>query len=177
MPESDLIKTGIRGFDAILLGGIPRTNVVLVQGVTGSGKTLMGLEFIYNGIVQYNEPGLVVVFETSPEKLVRDAAGFGWNLDELQLQKKLQIIFTSPQVLDQELRSPDSLLLEAAVEMGAQRVFVDGIGLLRTSVGETAGTGGLRELLMQLMESLNRENLTASLSLETGNASDSIATV
>jgi len=84
MPEGDLIKTGIRGLDSILLGGIPRSNVILVQGATGSGKTLMGLEFIYQGIVQYQEPGLVVVFETSPDKLVRDAAGFGWNLDELQ---------------------------------------------------------------------------------------------
>src|ERR1700719_4751708 len=135
MPESDLIKTGIRGFDAILLGGIPRTNVVLVQGVTGSGKTLMGLEFIYNGIVQYNEPGIIVVFETSPNKLVRDAAGFGWNLDELQDQKKLQIVFTTPQVFDQELRSADSLLLETANEMGAKRIFVDGIGLLKRDAG------------------------------------------
>jgi circadian clock protein KaiC len=177
MPENDLIKTGIRGFDSILLGGIPRTNVILVQGVTGSGKTLMGLEFIYNGIVQYNEPGLVVVFETSPDKLFRDAAGFGWNLDELQQQKKLQIIFTSPQVLDQELRSPDSLLLETAVEMGAQRIFIDGVGLLTTSLNANAGRGGFRELLQQLMESLNRENLTAILSLETGSAPDSVAVV
>jgi circadian clock protein KaiC len=83
MSESDLIKTGIKGLDSILLGGIARTNVILVQGVTGTGKTLMGLEFVYNGVVKYDEPGLVVVFETSPDKLVRDAAGFGWNLEEL----------------------------------------------------------------------------------------------
>jgi len=99
MSKDGLLKTGIKGLDDILLGGIPRTNVVLLQGVTGSGKTLMGLEFIYNGIVQYNEPGIIVVFETSPNKLVRDAAGFGWNLDELQDQKKLQIVFTTPQLM------------------------------------------------------------------------------
>src|ERR1700676_1999304 len=111
MPKGDLIKTGISGLDSILLGGIPRTNVILVQGVTGSGKTLMGLEFVYRGIVEYDEPALVVVFETSPDKLIRDATGFGWNLDELQKEKKLQIIFTSPHVFNQELHSPDSLLL------------------------------------------------------------------
>ena len=91
MPEDDLIKTGIAGLDSILLGGIPRSNVILLQGVTGSGKTLMGLELIYRGITQFNEPGLIVVFETSPDKLIRDAAGFGWNLDEMQEQKKLQV--------------------------------------------------------------------------------------
>jgi len=178
MPKADLIKTGISGLDSILLGGIPRTNVILVQGVTGSGKTLMGLEFIYRGMVEYNEPGLVVVFETSPDKLIRDAAEFGWNLDEMQQQKKLQIVFTSPQVLDQELRSPDSLLLEAATEMGAKRIFVDGIGLLvSASGGGDSERGGFRELLQQLMESLSRENLTAMLSLEVGSALASIATV
>src|SRR5258707_15772083 len=97
----DVIKTGIKGLDDILLGGIPRTNVVLLQGVTGSGKTLKGLEFIYNGIVKYNEPGIIVVFETSPKKLVQDAAGFGWNLEELHGQKKVQIMFTTAQVFDQ----------------------------------------------------------------------------
>jgi circadian clock protein KaiC len=178
MSEVDLIKTGIKGLDDILMGGIPRTNVILAQGVTGSGKTLMGLEFIYRGIVEYNEPGLVVVFETSPDKLVRDAAGFGWKLNELQQQKKLQIIFTSPQVLDQELRSPDSLLLETANKMSAQRIFVDGIGLLGPAPGGSdSARGGYRELLQQLMEALNRENLTAMLSLEVGRATTSIAAV
>jgi circadian clock protein KaiC len=176
MSEDDLIRTGILGLDSILLGGIPRTNVILVQGPTGSGKTLMGLEFIYHGIVQYHEPGMIVVFETSPSKLIRDAAEFGWNLDELQQQKKLQIIFTSPQVFDQELRSPDSLLIETASEMGAKRMFVDGVGLLGPEHGVSNSVpGGYREFLQQLMEALSRENLTTMLSLEVGSAPNSIA--
>src|ERR1700734_3473870 len=130
MATDDLIRTGIAGLDRILMGGIPRTNVILVEGTTGSGKTLLGTEFIYRGITEFNEPGIIVVFEVSPDKLIRDAATLGWDLAELQKQKKLQIVFTSPEVLDQELRSPDSLLLETAAEMGARRLFIDGIGLL-----------------------------------------------
>jgi circadian clock protein KaiC len=176
MSEDSVVKTGIKGLDSILLGGIPRSNVIVLQGVTGAGKTLMGMEFIYRGITEYNEPGLVVVFETSPDKLIRDAAGLGWNLNELQQQKKLQIIFTSPQVFDQEVRSPDSLLLETATEIGAQRIFVDGIGLLSHVLANSDPIGGkYRELLQQLMESLNRENLTAMLSLELGATADSVA--
>src|ERR1700694_5974414 len=132
MTESDLIQTGIYGLDEIFLGGILKGNLILVEGAAGVGKTLMGLEFIYRGITEHDEPGIIVVFETSPRKLIRDAAGFGWNLDELQQQNKLKIIFTSAKVLDQELRSPDSLLLETAVEIGAQRIFIDGISLLGT---------------------------------------------
>ena len=48
------------------MGGIPRTNVILVEGTTGSGKTLLGMEFIYRGITQFNEPGIIVVFEVEP---------------------------------------------------------------------------------------------------------------
>ena len=147
--------------------------MILVEGTTGSGKTTLGVEFIYRGITQFNEPGIIVVFEVSPDKLIRDASTFGWDLAELQAQKKLQIVFTSPQVLDQELRSADSLLLETAAEMHAQRIFIDGIGLLRQASSNgpaqaASGPGSYRELLQQLIEGLNRERLTAMLSHELG---------
>src|ERR671925_14079 len=132
MAEGDLIRTGITGLDDILRGGFPRGNVLLVEGAAGTGKTLMGLEFIYRGITEYNEPGIIVTFEVAPRKLMRDALAFGWDLEGLQQQNKVKVIFTSPQVLSQELRSPDSLLLETAAQMGAQRIFIDGISLLRT---------------------------------------------
>src|SRR6266550_1128707 len=170
MAESGLIQTGIYGLDEIFLGGILKGNLILVEGATGVGKTLMGLEFIYRGITEQDEPGIIVVFETSPRKLIRDAAGFGWNLDELQQRNKLKIIFTSAKVLDQELRSPDSLLLETAVEIGAQRIFIDGISLLRALSTDNGASGNgaasYRELLQQLIEGLQRENLTAMLSHE-----------
>jgi circadian clock protein KaiC len=56
MAENELIQTGIEGFDNVLLGGIPRGNIILVQGASGTGKTLLGAEFIYRGITKYNEP-------------------------------------------------------------------------------------------------------------------------
>jgi circadian clock protein KaiC len=182
MAENDLIGTGIAGLDQVFLGGIPRTNIILVQGSAGSGKTLMGMEFIYRGIVEHNENGMIVVFETSPDKLVRDAALFGWDFAELERQNKLKIVFTSPQVLESELRSPDSLLLEIASEIGARRIFIDGIGLLRpipiNGNGLPAtGPGSYRELLQQLLEGMHRESLTTMFSHEIGALADSIATL
>src|SRR3984957_8422793 len=170
MTASDLIQTGIYGLDQIFLGGILKGNVIVVEGAAGVGKTLLGMEFIYRGITEFDEPGVIVVFETSPKKLIRDAAGFGWDLDELQQRNKLKVIFTSPKVLDQELRSPDSLLLETAAQIGARRIFIDGISLLRTLANGNGANGdgatSYRELLQQLIEGLQRENLTAMLSHE-----------
>jgi circadian clock protein KaiC len=174
MTTGDKIRTGISGLDAIFLDGIPRGNVILVDGTTGSGKSLLGLEFIYRGITQFNEPGIIVVFEVSPDKLIRDAATLGWDFAELQAQKKLQIVFTTPRVLDQEMRSSHSLLLETVSEMGAQRIFIDGIGILRQA-SETpvplafSEPNSYREALQQLIEALNREHLTAMISHELGN--------
>src|SRR5579863_5800560 len=176
MSENGLVKTGIAGLDEILLGGVPRGNVLLVKGETGTGKTMFGTEFIYRGIVDFDEPGMIVVFETSAHKLMRDAATIGWDLDALQARKKLQIVFTSPEVLEQEVRSPDSLLLETASEIGAQRIFIDGIGLLNQSPNSLpahiSAPASYRELLLQIIEALSREKLTALISHEIGSSTD-----
>ncbi|MBV9122778.1 MAG: AAA family ATPase [Planctomycetes bacterium] len=174
MVESELIQTGIAGLDDILLGGVRKDNIILVEGAAGTGKTLLGIEFVYRGITAFHEPGIIVTFEVSPQKLIRDAAAFGWDLAALEQQKKVKVIFTSPPVLSQELRSPDSLLLETAAEIGAARIFIDGISLLRTVPNHLNNANGpqaegmscYRELLQQLIEGLQRENLTALFSHE-----------
>ena len=88
MVEGAVIRTGIAGLDEILLGGIPKNNTIVVQGETGTGKTLLGMEFIYRGITQFDEPGMIVIFETSARKLIRDAMAMGWDLEDLQTRKK-----------------------------------------------------------------------------------------
>jgi circadian clock protein KaiC len=162
MPEPDVVKTGIAGLDDILTGGIPRGNVILLEGAIGVGKTTMGVEFVYRGASQFGEPGVIVVFEVSPDKLTRDASRFGWNLQELERQKKLKIVFTTRDVLRQELQQADSVLLEQAASIGARRIFIDGVARL---VGANA-TPESRSAFHVLTEGLQRENLTAILAVE-----------
>src|SRR3989442_12790379 len=85
--------TGISGLDSILEGGIPRSNVTLVEGAIGTGKTTMGVEFVYRGASEFDEPGLIVLFEVSPEKVVRDAAQLGWDLAALERQGRVKLGF------------------------------------------------------------------------------------
>lgn len=166
MAESELSPTGIMGLDAILCGGLPAGNVVLVKGAPGTGKTLLGVEFVYRGVTLYDEPGIIVVFESSPVRVIRDARSFGWDLEALHKQERLKIVFTSPDVFAEELRSTDSLLLETAGKMGARRIFIDGISLLEHCHGDSAGLFSYRQLLYQLCESLRRESLIPWLSHE-----------
>lgn len=158
----DPVKTGIAGFDDILSGGIPRGNVILLEGAIGTGKTTLGVEFIYRGASQFDEPGIIVVFEVSPEKIIRDAQNFGWDLRALERTEQVRIIFTSRDVLRQELQQADSVLLEEAAKIGARRIFVDGIGRLMGGNGPSETRSGFHVFT----EGLQRENLTAMLAIE-----------
>ncbi len=166
MPTRDVVKTGIAGLDAVLAGGIPRGNIILLEGAVGTAKTTFGVEFVYHGASKFDEPGIIVLFEVSPDKLIRDAAGFGWDLPALERDGRLKIIFTTRQVFAQELQQADSLLLEEAAKMGARRLFVDGVA----GLGDGSAPSGLRreprEEFHVLVEGLQRENLTALLALE-----------
>ena len=161
MLEPDLVKTGIKGLDEVLSGGIPRGNVILLAGTAGTGKTTIGVEFVYRGASQFNEPGVIVLFEVAPDKVMRDAALFGWDLRELERTGRLKMIFTTRQLFQQELLKADSPLLAEAAEIGARRIFVDGVVRLPEPNG-----GDARDAFHLLAEGLHRENLTAMLALE-----------
>ena len=81
MADRDLVMTGISGLDSILSDGIPRGNLILLEGAIGTGKTTLGVEFVYRGASQFDEPGIIVLFEVSPDRIVRDAARLGWDLE------------------------------------------------------------------------------------------------
>jgi circadian clock protein KaiC len=165
MAERDLVKTGIGGLDAILADGIPRGNIILLEGGIGTGKTTLGVEFVYRGASRFDEPGIIVLFEVSPDRLIRDCARLGWDLAALERAGKLKIIFTTRQVFAQELQQADSLLLEEAAQIGARRIFVDGIPSLAASGGNGTPVEA-RETFHILAEGLQRENLTAVLAVE-----------
>src|SRR3989449_7408151 len=161
MPKSARVKTGIRGLDKIFFGGIRGGNITLLAGPAGTGKTTLGVEFVYRGARQFNEPGVIVLFEVAPDKLIRDAALFGWDLRELERDGRLKMVFTTRQVFQQELLQADSVLLAEAAEIGARRIFVDGLVRLAEPNG-----GEPREAFHLLAAGVHREDLRAMLALE-----------
>jgi circadian clock protein KaiC len=158
--ETDFVKTGIAGLDSILEGGVARRNVILVEGGIGTGKTTLGVEFVYRGALELGEPGLIVLFEVAPDKLMRDAATLGWDLEALERADRLRIVFTTRDVFRQEMQQADSLLLEQAAAIGARRMFVDGVTRL-VAPGQDPS-----DVFHVLAEGLQRENLTAMIAVE-----------
>ena len=81
--------TGIEGLDEVTGGGLPKGRVTLVCGSAGCGKSLLAMEFLVHGAVQYGEPGVCMEFEETEEKLMANVASLGLDLGELVKRKKL----------------------------------------------------------------------------------------
>src|SRR5258708_30589784 len=82
-------RTGIEGFDEITLGGLPKGRPTLICGSAGCGKTLFAMEFLIRGIVEFNEPGVFITFEETERDLAENVSSLGFNLRQLEAQKKL----------------------------------------------------------------------------------------
>jgi len=85
------VKTGIPGFDELVEGGLPRGSSILLSGSPSTGKTIFGLQFLYNGAKKYNEPGLYITCEDTEKKLVKAAARVGLKLKPMLESGRLAI--------------------------------------------------------------------------------------
>lgn len=97
------IRTMIEGFDEISHGGLPAGRTTLISGTSGTGKTLMAIQFLYHGIKYFDFPGLFVTFEESPHDIIQNAYSFGWDLPALIEEGKLFILDASPDPEGQEV--------------------------------------------------------------------------
>ncbi len=90
------VPTGVKGFDDMLGGGLPKGRCILVCGGPGSGKTIFGIQFLYNGAVRHDETGLYVSLGESPIHLREDMRGLGLDIERLEKDRKLVVVDASP---------------------------------------------------------------------------------
>ena len=114
-------KTGVPGLDELTNGGIPQNNLVVLSGDPGSGKTCLALEFLYNGVIKYNEPGVYISLEESVEEIIGFAALFDWDFKTLVDKRLLSIVTV-------ELYDFDKLkntIEDEVSRIGAKRLVID----------------------------------------------------
>lgn len=163
--------TGISGLDEITEGGLPRGRPTLVCGGAGSGKTLLGMEFLIRGITSFNEPGVFMAFEESAQELAENVASLGFDVPGLIARKKLFIDHV--RIERSEIEETGEYDLEglfvrlgAAVdEVGAKRVVLDTVEAL---FGGLPNEAILRAELRRLFRWLKTRGLTAIITGETG---------
>lgn len=187
--------TGIPGLDELLDGGFPRRRSILLSGSCGTGKTIFGVQYLYNGILQYNEPGILVTLEQNPKELKQDMLNFGFDLQKLENEGKLIIIdaslsragirITSPESVISNFEIPEGstsllpdefnierileIIVSKAKWINAKRVVIDSLPALDFLV--KGQDGGLRHMIRQMILAINyrlkANGLTSLLITET----------
>jgi circadian clock protein KaiC len=157
------VKTGIQGLDDMLEGGFLPETANLVEGAPGTGKSTLGMQFIYNGITQYGQPGLILTFEEFPQQFYRDALGFGWDFKALEARNLLRIVMTSPEVTKLDLQRVNGRLEEMAAEIGARRILIDSLSHFERIASEPVD---LRTIVYAVVNALKRLRFTTVLTRE-----------
>ncbi|HUP12078.1 MAG TPA: circadian clock protein KaiC, partial [Niastella sp.] len=163
--------TGINGFDEITNGGIPANRPTLVCGEAGAGKTLFSIEYIVRGALQFNEPGVMMVFEEQPEDLEMNVASLGFNLKKLQKDGLLWIDHVHvdrSEIEETGMYDLDGLfirLAHAIDTIGAKRVMLDTIENL---FGGFENENILRAELRRLFSWLKNKGITTVITAEKG---------
>ncbi len=156
------VKTGIAILDEMLRGGFMQGDAVLVAGSAGSGKTVLGLQYLVNGIEKYEENGVYVTFEQMPDQIYRDAKNFGWDLRKLEDENKLRLVCTSPDILLES--QGENLLDEVVSDIHPNRIVIDSLSHLEMFVSK----GDMRKEAYRLVSFLKTKGMSSLLIWEAG---------
>ena len=162
--------TGIKGFDEITEGGLPKNRTTLISGGAGSGKTLLGIDFLVKGVTDYKEPGVFMSFEEAPDELYKDVASLNLNLKELVSQNKIvleHVILQHKDIQEKDFNLEGLLVrLEHAIDsVGAKRVVLDS---LESPFAGIQDEGVLRVEIKRLFRWLKNKQVTAIVTGEPG---------
>jgi len=93
---SERVKTGIKGLDELIEGGLPRGYSYLLLGGPGTGKTTFGAQYLYKGATEFAENGMYVTFDEPPYSIISNMQRYGWNLTDEERQGRLGFVDVSP---------------------------------------------------------------------------------
>jgi len=153
-------STGVSGFDEMLGGGLPRSSSTVIEGGTGTGKTLLGLQFLLEG-ARRGEPGVLLTMEETADQLHGIAQGFGWNLPELEQSRLLSICHVSPVEL-----STDAFLdqaLHLVEQVGARRAVLDSLTSMALGVPSDRR---FKELAYAMAKHFRARGVTFNMNME-----------
>ena len=164
-------RTGIPGFDEITRGGLPAGRPTLVCGSAGAGKTLFAMEFLVRGAMLYNEPGVFMSFEETDEELARNVASLGFDVRQLEADKKLllEYVFIERSEIEEtgeyDLEALFLRLGYAIDTIKAKRVVLDTLEALFSALPNEAI---IRAELRRLFRWLKERGVTAVITGERG---------
>jgi len=174
MSSLQLAKSGIPGLDEIAGGGLPKGRCIALHGGPGSGKTILSIQFLYRGAVDYGENGVFVSLSENPAEIRANMNAFGWNLKKLEKEGKLVMLDARPVTLTEEgfIAPTEELFREEVIpfsqitrlvnekldEIKAQRIVIDSATVLTMQYKDRFY---VRQGILGLVQALTRTGCTA----------------
>lgn len=121
------IPSGVPGLDPVIEGGFEKNSAVLVSGSGGSGKTIFGLQFLLEGIKNFDETGVYISFEESKEKFYKHMLRFGWDLAELERTGRFVFIRYSPEKMAEMVEMGGKTIGKELQEINGKRIVIDSL--------------------------------------------------
>ncbi len=156
------LSTGIEGMDALMGGGIPAGDSVVLAGPTGSGKTTFATQFVAAGL-RAGEAAVIAVFEERPNIYIARAQSLGIDLDAAVAADKLRVIYLRP--LDLSVDETMQEIRNAVQDIGATRVVIDSINGFEMALAPTF-RADFRESLYRLIGTLTSLGVTMYSTVE-----------
>jgi circadian clock protein KaiC len=156
------LSTGIGELDALMGGGIPEGDSLLLAGPSGSGKSTLGTQFIAEGL-RHGEAGIVAVFEEIPAEYTQRAAMFGYDFDTPQKDGKLKIIYLRP--LDLSVDETVHEIVDNVKKIGCKRLVIDSLVGFEMALAPGFRTD-FRESLYRMIAALTRLGVTIVTTVE-----------
>lgn len=159
--HNDRAQTGIPSLDKIIEGGLCRGDTIIVAGQPGTGKTTLGLQFLYHGATRCDENGVYASVIESGEKLKRNAKRFGWDLERLERERKLQIV-SLQSTMKAGVSTALETVLESLHEINARRLVFDSLSALMTAFESQAEARSFLHIMVKFLEGANCTTLMVS---------------
>jgi circadian clock protein KaiC len=156
------LSTDIPKLDAMLGGGIPEGDSLLLAGPSGSGKSTIGMQFIAEGL-RRGEPGIVAIFEELPAEYIQRAAMFDIDLDAHVKSGALKIIYLRP--LDLSVDETVHEIVSSVKQIGAKRLVIDSLVGFEMALAPAFRTD-FRESLYRMIAALTRLGVTIVSTVE-----------
>ncbi len=133
MGKVERVPTNIPGFDKMIDGGFVKNSLNLVSGGPGTGKTILAMQFLLEG-VKVDQKGLFISFEEEFDNLMGDAMVFGWDFRKLEKQEKC-FFFTCKPMEEPNLQMKISEIIKGNK---ITRVVIDSISVFAMMFKEDA---------------------------------------
>jgi circadian clock protein KaiC len=150
------MSSGIPALDELLAHGYWPGASTLIAGPTGSGKTLLGLHFIFQG-ARAGEPGVIASLQENQTQLGRIARGFGWSVSE----PGVEVMYRSP--VDIYIDEWVYELMQAVERTGARRVLIDSLADLRLAAPDQTR---FREFIYSIVQRFSRQGVGVMMTFE-----------